>query len=191
MAKTGKIIRNGITYSGGSGGCDIEYLTQAEYDALPDSKLTNGVEYRITDSNPPAPTAKDMSYDNLESGIEAETVQDAIDEVNESLEGISNSQTWKLAGSANGTTAINLPSKFNELQVVVKFVYDNSNIGYSFNFIYDILENTDRIFFCGYGLTPNNAGGAKITISKTKLIAGWICHGHNTISDYATAVYYR
>ena len=85
MAKQGKIIRNGITYSGGGGGCDIMYLTQAQYDALPESKLTNGVEYRITDNNPPAPTAKDMAYDNSESGIDAENVQDAIDTVNNSL----------------------------------------------------------------------------------------------------------
>ena len=84
----GVIIRNGIEYSGaggiGGGGCDcgeIVYLTQAEYNALPESKLTNGVEYRITDSNPPVPTARDMAYDNSESGIEAETVQSAIDEV--------------------------------------------------------------------------------------------------------------
>lgn len=115
MAKQGKIIRNGIVYSGGGGGYDIEYLTQSEYDALPESKLTNGVEYRITDSNPPAPTAKDMSYDNSESGIEAENVQDAIDEVkdnvntlNESLDTISNVTVTAQNGSTiNGYAKIN------------------------------------------------------------------------------------
>lgn len=91
MAKQGKIIRNGIVYSGGGGGYDIEYLTQAEYDALPESKLTNGVEYRITDSNPPAPEAKDMGYDNSESGLEAETVQDAIDEVQNDVSSLNES----------------------------------------------------------------------------------------------------
>ena len=35
----------------GAGGGNIVYITQAEYDALPDSKLTNGIEYRITDAN--------------------------------------------------------------------------------------------------------------------------------------------
>ena len=101
MAKQGKIIRNGIVYSGSGGGCDITYLTQAEYDALPDSKLTNGVEYRITDTNPPVPTAKDMAYDNSESSLDAETVQDAIDEIQNDVNSLNNSLT-----SVNGTASI-------------------------------------------------------------------------------------
>ena len=84
----GKIIRNGIPYSGSSnsarsinydntnsgleaqtaqaavdelnkkiadidvsGASNIVYLTKAQYEALPDSKLTDDVEYRITDAN--------------------------------------------------------------------------------------------------------------------------------------------
>ena len=85
MAKTGKIIRNGITYSGGGGGCDIVYLTQAEYDALPDSKLTDGIEYRITDANTSTTVARNIAYDNSESGLEATSVQGAIDTMNERL----------------------------------------------------------------------------------------------------------
>ena len=44
----GKIIRNNIEYGGGSS-LNIVELTQAEYDALGDSKNSNGVIYCITD----------------------------------------------------------------------------------------------------------------------------------------------
>ena len=118
----GKIIRNGIPYSGSSnsarsinydntnsgleaqtaqaavdelnkkiqdidvsGASNIKYLTKAEYDALPDSKLTNGVEYRITDANTDSTKARNIAYDGSASGLEAISVQDAIDAVNNRL----------------------------------------------------------------------------------------------------------
>lgn len=66
-----------------SGG-NIEYLTQAQYDALSDDKLTNGVEYRITDAGSMG-TAENVGYNNSKSGIAAVNVQDAIDGLNNSL----------------------------------------------------------------------------------------------------------
>ena len=114
----GKIIRNGIKYSGTTnsadkinynntlsgleaetaqeafdelntkiknGGSNIKYLTQEEYDALPESKLTDGIEYRITDANTDSTKARNIAYDNAASGIEATSVQGAIDSVNERL----------------------------------------------------------------------------------------------------------
>ena len=47
----GKIMLNEISYSGGGGNADIVRLTQAEYDALPSSKLTDNKVYMITDVN--------------------------------------------------------------------------------------------------------------------------------------------
>ena len=41
----GLIMQNGISY----GGVDIVKLTQAEYDALPESKNSDGILYAITD----------------------------------------------------------------------------------------------------------------------------------------------
>lgn len=58
-------------------------LTQAEYDALPASKETDGVDYYIIDEDFIATDAKATSYDNSESGLTAKTVQVAIDEVYE------------------------------------------------------------------------------------------------------------
>lgn len=62
-------------------------LTQAEYDALPDSKETDGVDYYITDEDFVATDAKAVGYDNTASGLAAKTVQVAIDEVCENAFG--------------------------------------------------------------------------------------------------------
>lgn len=64
-------------------GDNAVYLTQAEYDALPDSKLTDGVEYRITDAGTESITASNVGYDNSASGLEAVTTQQAIDKLND------------------------------------------------------------------------------------------------------------
>lgn len=76
-----------IVNTPGSNNCDckIEYITQEQYDALPEDKLTNDIEYRITDNNPATPSAKNMAYDGAVSGIEANNVQDAIDAVSSGL----------------------------------------------------------------------------------------------------------
>ena len=93
MAKKGKIIRNGIEYSGGGSSGDIMYLTQAEYDALPDTKLSDNVEYRITDASIEAAKASNISYDNSVSGLEARTVQGAVDKLSDGLTN-ENSETF-------------------------------------------------------------------------------------------------
>ena len=70
---------------GAGNGGSVVYLTQAEYDALPDSKLNNNIEYRIIDGDMGVATASNLSYDNSFSKLEAVTVQQAVDEVNNSL----------------------------------------------------------------------------------------------------------
>ena len=72
-------ITNNLNAVGGGGSSNIEYVTKAEYEALPDSKLSDDVEYRITDANTSNTFAStDIAYD---SG----TVKDALDSLNESL----------------------------------------------------------------------------------------------------------
>ena len=67
------------------GTSNIVYLTKADYEALPASKLTDGVEYRITDANTAARiAATDVTYGDS-------TVHDAISEVTESLGNLSDS----------------------------------------------------------------------------------------------------
>ena len=68
---------------------EVVYLTQAEYDALPASKLTDGKIYKVkTTGVVPGGSAdaSDVEYDNTTSGLQADNVQDAIDEVNSKSE---------------------------------------------------------------------------------------------------------
>ena len=82
----GVIIVNGIEYSGAGGGSgDVRYIKQAEYDALPDSKYTDNIEYRITDAGINGVSASNVKYDNSATGLDATTTQQAIDKLNESL----------------------------------------------------------------------------------------------------------
>lgn len=73
--------KNGGGGSGGGGSSNVVYLTQAEYDALPDTKLSDDIEYRITDGNIGASKASNVSYDNSFTGLKAINVQGAVDEV--------------------------------------------------------------------------------------------------------------
>ena len=66
----------------------IEYVTQEEYDALPESKLTDNVEYRITDKGIDSVSASNVKYDNAVSGLEAVNVQGAVDELKEDVDGL-------------------------------------------------------------------------------------------------------
>ena len=108
----GKIYKNGIQYSGTTDAAtNINYdnskgairagnvqgaideimettsqsrtLTQAEYDALPDTKYTDGIEYFITDAEPL--DASTIAYDNTASKMTATNVQAGIDELNSNL----------------------------------------------------------------------------------------------------------
>ena len=108
----GKIYKNGMQYSGTTDAAtNINYdnskgaikagnvqgaideimettsqsrnLTQAEYDALPDTKYTDGIEYFITDAEPL--DASTIAYDNTASKLTATNVQAGIDELNSKL----------------------------------------------------------------------------------------------------------
>ena len=61
-------------------------ITKAEYDKLGDSVLTDGKTYFIKDLNigvsgGGSNIAEDIIYDNTESGLESNNIQDAIDEI--------------------------------------------------------------------------------------------------------------
>ena len=64
---------------GEGGGSNEVYLTKAEYNALPDSKLSDNVEYRITDAN----TSNTFASTDVAYG--SGTVKDALDSLSERL----------------------------------------------------------------------------------------------------------
>lgn len=111
-----------------SGASNIVYLTKAEYEALPDSKLTNGVEYRITDANTDSTKARNIAYDNSESGIDAVSVQDAIDKVSDSLGGFTKiyNYTELMSGSLNYSHGNIIIQKYGKLVIASVMLYFNN-----------------------------------------------------------------
>ena len=65
------IIRNGVRHNtsnfGSSGNANIVKLTQSEYDALPESKKSDGILYAITDGD--GLSAKNLAFDDSETGL--------------------------------------------------------------------------------------------------------------------------
>lgn len=115
---TGNLTSDDLNIKSGDNAVE---LTQAEYDALDDSKLTNNVEYRITDAGINEATASNVSYDNSVSGLEATTVQGAIDKTHDGL-------TWKESERITGTTEIPYPSNANEIIAMATIINGSSSI---------------------------------------------------------------
>lgn len=88
----GTIYRNGTAFIGSGGAGGVE-LTQAEYDALPETEKMNGSIYFISDGEASYPSASTMRYDNSTSGLTATSVQAAVDEVNEKV----NDNAWDIS----------------------------------------------------------------------------------------------
>ena len=113
------------------GDSNIVYLTKEEYDALPDTKLTDGVEYRITDANTAAKiAATDVTYGDG-------TVADAISEVNDSLTAkidISSQITFEQPESLLTINSIKAWTKGNICIVSMSLTTDNAwKLGGSFD----------------------------------------------------------
>ena len=72
-----------VPYSGSNN--EIVYLTQLEYDALTTAQKKNGKVYFVTDLNNPVLNAAGISYDNTNSSLIADDVQEAIDEIDSKI----------------------------------------------------------------------------------------------------------
>lgn len=66
---------------GETSGIPVEEMTQAQYDALPEASKLDEKLYLITDGDS-GWEAESVEYDNTSSGLTADNVQDAVDELN-------------------------------------------------------------------------------------------------------------
>ena len=107
-----KFILDGQESCGGSSGSNIVKLTQAEYDALSNDKLSNDTIYLITDSGELA--AENLFYDGSVTGL-GNNVQSAIDKQNKNLK-------FKLVGTATSASVLTLPDNFDELYIVSSII---------------------------------------------------------------------
>lgn len=101
-------------------------LTQAEYDALEQAgEVLSDVDYHITDgNNPNVATASQVMYDNTDSGLSADKVQGAIDEVATVKSSIGNIDNVTITTSDNNKL---LGSFVENNEVVVKATEFGSN----------------------------------------------------------------
>ena len=107
------------------------YLTQAQYNALPASKATDGVIYKIyaEESGDITIDADKVDYDNTTSGLTADNVQDAIDEIIETGIG------WDITYNPDS------PYKPKYHRVGTQAQYDALSQYYT-------EEENDTVFFC-------------------------------------------
>ena len=113
-----KFMLDGQEYCGGGGSNQIVKLTQAEYDALSDEKLSNNTIYLITDSG--ELTAENLFYDGSQTGL-GNNVQDAID-------GLNSNMKWKYAGVATGVAGgVPVPIGWNDCYVKVTYNGNSAN----------------------------------------------------------------
>ncbi len=120
---------------------------------------------------------------NKGHGIKRTTVSELIDDAT----------TWKLIGTATGTTSITLPSSFKELHVKL----DNPKQGtvvYTWNILReDLLSNGEHYFLGFTGSTANldsTSGILNVSLTSINLISNSI-YGTDYVNDSTITVYYR
>ena len=144
--------------------------------------IRNGIEYGGTYDS-----ATSVNYDNSVSGLNARTVQEGIDELNNSLE-------WKLAGTANALKQpISLPTTFNELNIITRFLVSTSGTterNYTFSILYCQLKDELQTFTNGAG-AENKGYYSNIYVSKTEASLQTANDGDVTPTNILVEVYYR
>ena len=167
---------------------EVVYLTQAEYDALPASKLTDGKIYKVKTTGVPWSVltagagiditsntiSADMStavYDNTTSGATATNMQDAMDEVFQSVsngktliaaaitdKGVSTAATDSFQTMASNISSLDTwwmwkvisvqnPSLPRWTKIFSQVTYTKNYSSYSFSDYENYLENANIYFF--------------------------------------------
>ena len=168
-------VTDGVIEGNSSSDIEITKLTQAEYDALSEEEQKNGM-YVITDTD--ELSAKNLKYDDSETQLGVNNVQDAIIEQNKNFE-------WKFLSEAPTGDTVSLPTNFNEL--LVEIVGDSYGWTFNINILKSQLKSgTVRNFYNGFhNGTLYECSTASISLESIKaLLSGSITSGYYK-------VYYR
>lgn len=164
-----------------AGGQQIWIGTQAAHDqAIAAGTMPNNCLVSILDNAEDA-QASQVIYDNTTSGLEADNVQDAIDEINDN-------STWTLLDTKTGNTAISLPSKYNELHICVEFG------GVNWKVPMHLTNQETGSFFTGFWAAANNGGFFCVLIANDKStikMTSADANGSSVLSSSVIKVYYR
>ena len=131
--------------------------------------------------------------DNLESTSSTNALSANMGhELKAMLDEYKESRKWKLVGSVNGATILNLPSAWNELLVSTKISGANEILS---NVIFKELvdDTTLHQFDIGGGKTIDTSGCRAVVSIKTDLLQLFFFYVNNQdkTSNAVTTVYYR
>ena len=137
-------------------------LTQAEYDALPDTKYTDNIEYFITDAEPL--DASTIAYDNTASKMTATNVQAGIDELNGNIINIvKTADIGEVSFVSTSHDAITIP--FSTIPRNAKMLtpfFEGYNLTLELDLIFNVIK-TDKNWLIGY-YNKNSSFNAKVKI---------------------------
>ena len=140
-----EVLSGGLKINGTQDVATQVSLTQAEYDALVSAGTVDLVNtiYFITDANATACSASEVTYSNTSSGLSADTVQEAIDEVVDDLT-TSSVITPQLSGVSTSTSA----------GEVVKYWKSGKVVTITFDLIVATVSSATTIFTLRSGYIP-------------------------------------
>lgn len=130
----------------------VKELTLAQYNALTPAEQNNGTIYYITDDIGGA-YASEVMYDNTQSGLNADDVQDAIDEINTAI------STTKVTTDLNNARKTGLYHYNGEASNAPATEAGNLFVIKGSAITSQIAESTNRLFvrrYAGTGLGWNN-----------------------------------
>ena len=116
-------------------GGKAEVMTEAEWDDLPDSKLTDGKVYALSGVSPSTqdnPLWQKLGFAALDT--EADDCSDAINELNTGLTTLNSKlagliKSTTVEGTTTATGAIAIPSSLQSKPIIDVHFYGNTNIG--------------------------------------------------------------
>lgn len=125
--------------------------------------------------------------------VEANEQQAVIDALAARLTSIqtdfSNKRAWKKQGTTiTGTTAVTLPTDYNELHIVVKY----ATLTFTIDLIKLELTTTAQTFYTGYEALTTNYGSCAISATTTQISNSSVyVNGVNQVATATIDVYYR
>ena len=169
---------------GGDG--NIQYITQEEYDALPDDKYENNIEYHITDGGINNATASNVEYDNTTSGLNATTVQSAVDELKEDLNKLGATQATEIitqsVASSSWVKLVDLQLESGSYVIIRKAIATFPSDKPSKLLVSDTSSATGYGYCTAYG--SGSVGANVLSVGgSNKLISLWVRHDAGTNID--------
>ena len=168
---TKRIYKNGVQY----GASEPIPLTMEEYKALKEASAIDEQQEYLIEANTEGILlgAEDIGYNNAESGIQATTVQDAIDNVVEKVDGLISDTT------SSTTSTWSSKKTSDEIAKKVDKSYVDNNFATMDKVGDNIIVTPHTQIGAIYTITPNDLNRIEIDVAKS----GYTCIGLLSLQD--------